>query len=489
MRPGAALSDGSPAGAAHALVVDVGKTNTRLLAIGADGEVLAAASQRSASYRCDFGYDALDTGAAQHWLQRAILDLGPLRASLRQVIVSAHGAALAALRDDALAFPVPDYESACFDDRDPGLGGELDAFDQTLSPLLPRGLNLGVQLDWLQRNAPEAADRADTLLPYAQYWAWWWSGAKATEASSLGCHTLLWRPREGVYSHWAIARGWARRFAPLRGAWEVLGPVRPALAAQLGLPRDLQVHVGVHDSNACLARYLRAWPSMTLVSTGTWVVVMAPGAAQCALEAGRDQLGNVSVRGDLVPTGRFMGGREIGHLCAGADPGSADISRIAALLRRGVRLLPSFEPQGGAFAQCAGRIRVEGRDWTLEEWARRLDSADRATAAALYAAQMIAWTIRALCAAGPIVLEGPLSRNAVVGCVLAALFPERDVVASADALEGTARGAWLLTRWTVPASREPAVEAARCPEELGPILRADWDDWCTTLAHGGPHAA
>ena len=51
--------------------------------------------------------------------------------------------------------------------------------------------------------------------------------------------------------------------------------LRPELASRLGLSPDTVVKVGAHDSNACLARYLHTMPGATVVSTGTWVVVMA----------------------------------------------------------------------------------------------------------------------------------------------------------------------------------------------------------------------
>ena len=56
---------------------------------------------------------------------------------------------------------------------------------------------------------------------------------------------------------------------------------------------------------------------------------------------------------------------------------------------------------------------------------------------------------------GPVVVEGPFAHNAVYTQVLAQLCGGAPVFTSTDPLEGTARGAWMLTHWT-----EPGVSAA-----------------------------
>ena len=59
---------------------------------------------------------------------------------------------------------------------------------------------LGAQLHWQQKLFPQAFARATDLLLLPQYWAWRLSGTKATEVTSLGAHTHLWRPAEGAFS-------------------------------------------------------------------------------------------------------------------------------------------------------------------------------------------------------------------------------------------------------------------------------------------------
>ena len=46
-----------------------------------------------------------------------------------------------------------------------------------------------------------------------------------------------------------------------------------------------------------------------------------------------------------------------------------------------------------------------------------------------------------------VIVEGPLASNVVYMTALQALLKDHTCQASTDTLEGTARGAWLLTRW------------------------------------------
>lgn len=446
-------SHGAAAGQLDA-VLDVGKTHSKLIVLDEEGAVVASAERANAPI--DGGdYAALDAAGIADWLADGITALGPLRTRLARLITSAHGAAFASVTGDELAWPVPDYEFAGFDERAGDWPAQIDGFPNTLSPDLPRGLNAATQFDWLERHHPDVFARG-TLLPWAQYWGWWFTGAAASEVSSLGCHTHLWNPGEGRFSALAHRRGWADRFAPVRPAWDVLGAIRPALARRLGLPRELRVHVGVHDSNACLARYLRSDPRMTLVTSGTWIVVMAPGAPERPLDASLDLLGNVSVRQDLVPTGRFMGGRELQHLCQGADPALADTDVLGNLLARGVLALPAFESQGGPFRERAGCVIDMNGPIALTS----LSPAERATLAAMYAAQMTAWIIDRVGGRAPVIIEGPFAHNRVYAGSLAALLPRNGVLVSTDALEGTARGAWLLAHWTDPVATAPPTRVA-----------------------------
>ena len=81
----------------------------------------------------------------------------------------------------------------------------------------------------------------------------------------------------------------------------------------------------------------------------------------------------------------------------------------------------------------------------------------------------------------PILVDGPLANNAVVCQALAALLPESELYVSRDALEGTARGAWMLTRWTSTRSFHPAVERLRSDNLVQIGLMDAWSRWMAAL--------
>lgn len=478
------------------LVIDIGKSNAKLLLLDAAGTVVERFSRANASVTCALGYPALDVHGLEQWMQST------LRASVQtrrcgHVITSTHGAAFVALDEAGLAWEPLDYEFEAV-----ALTGAADAafhaasrdFRQTLSPDLPAGLNAARQLHWLQSTQPAAWRRTRTLLPYPQYWAWLLSGVACSEVSSLGCHTHLWSPVRGDFSDLAMSKGWAHLFAPMRPAWDVLGSVRPDVAAAWGLPAACQVHVGVHDSNACLARYFDSASHMeaqaealTIVSSGTWTVLMAPGAPADGLVAAQDMLGNVDVTGRMTPTTRFMGGREFAAILDGADPRAAHLETLRALVASETFALPSFAPQGGPFAD---------RDGALERHGQRLDGvpavplseAERATLAATYCAQTTAWLIQTLwaqraLACAKVIVEGPLAHNAIYMLVLQSLLPDHACCSSTDTLEGTARGAWLLSRWGMEQSHQ---QLKPVPHETIDGLLAYHDHWLARAKQ--PHA-
>jgi len=422
-------------------VLDVGKTHVKLRVFDAAGHAVEQRDRPNRGVGSPQGYTALDTAGIEAWLWDSLASLAH-RARIGHLIVTTHGAAFAALDDDGLVLPMVDYEFDAYAGQREAYALAVGDLRETLSPHLPLGLNAARPLYWQAREFPTAFACAHTLLPYPQYWAWRLSGIAASEVSSLGCHTHLWSPANRSWSRLVHREGWARRFAPIRSAWDVLGPLRPELAQRLGLSRDCVVHTGVHDSNACLARYLRRWPAMTLVTSGTWTVVMACGGRTDALDLSSDMLANVSVAQDPVPTARFMGGRDHEALRAGASPDDARASLVQMLNEESIRALPT----------PGGPQVLHGDLDITSQLAEALSAAERATLASLYCAQMVASRVQLLGAPSPLVIEGPLARNAVFVDCLSALLPGHDCSAAADEVEGTARGAWELMHWNEAAA-------------------------------------
>lgn len=458
----------------HTLVIDIGKSNAKLLVISPGGDVVAHRGRANAPVPGP-GYTALGVEALQQWLCDEVPGL-PHRERIGRIGIGTHGAAFCAIGDHGLVLPPIDYEWDGYGDHRAAFEAAVDPFAHTGSPHLPKGLNAGLQVDWVRHTRPDAWARIRHWVPYPQYWAWWLTGVAASEVSSLGCHTHLWSPADGTFSRWAQAAGIAERFAPVRAAWDVLGPLAPAMATRLGLPAACEVVCGVHDSNACLARYLDT-PRATLLTTGTWTIAMAPGAQAPALRPERDELVNVAVDGRPVPTARFMGGREFEAVCAGAPPSLATHDALAAVVAAGWSVTPSFADAGGPFLGQSGAVWCLGQP--VAGGVLAVPAALRPALAALYCAQVSSVLVRALGADGPVIVEGPLARNPAFVTALAALAG--DVVRSDDPLEGTARGTWQLARRGV---RSPVHRDRVDPPSpaLATALRRHHDTWHTLIA-------
>lgn len=445
------------------VVLDIGKTNAKLTLIDAAGRTLAE-RRRPNTVRRDGPYPHHDTEGLWAWMLGELRSLSKL-ADVRAIVPVTHGATAALVDEAGLVLPVADYEHVPGDATDAARYEALrPAFEESGSPQLPAGLNLGRQLDWLQARFPAEFARARHVLMYPQYWAWRLCGVAASEVTSLGCHTDLWRPAAGRWSSLVERLGWEQLFPPRRDAWARLGKLRPELAADTGLPADCDIVCGIHDSNASLLRHLLTMQSSgpcTVLSTGTWVIAAALGSATRPLVQAQDMLANCNVFGEAVPCMRFMGGREFGAI-AGAQPARFGRAEIEKLIAQRTLALPCFAETGGPFAGQAGRITGPAP----------ATPAEQAALATLYVVLMTDHCLGALGAAGRVVVEGAFTANPWFGPLLAGLAEGREVTVSDDS-SGTTCGAWLLDAWGSVAEAAAAPVAALNP----PAWRAYREAW------------
>jgi sugar (pentulose or hexulose) kinase len=436
------------------IVLDIGKTNAKLALIDAAGRVLAE-QRRPNAVLTDGPYPHHDTDGLWDWMLATCRSFAT-QAHLSAIVPVTHGATAALVDADGLVLPVLDYEAEL-----PGVdyAALRPSYDETLSPGLPAGLNLGRQLAWLQARFPAEFGRARHILMYPQYWAWRLCGAAASEATSLGCHTDLWNPRAQTYSSLVARMGWTALMPPLAPAHAALGALRPEIAAATGLPADCQVLCGIHDSNASLLRYLGK-DEGTVLSTGTWMIAAAFGASLDGLREEADMLANTNALGRPVACMRFMGGREFGEL-AGAAPVACGFDDIERLVARGTLALPCFAATGGPFAGRTGSIKGPPP----------LDARERYALATLYCVLMTDYCLDALGATGPLAVEGSFTANPWFGPLLAALRPQQPVSYSDDA-SGTTCGGWMLRYRDAPPGTGTAI-AARAPSRLN-VYRDRW---------------
>ncbi len=415
-------------------VVDVGKTNAKLVVADLkDGHVIWTAEHRN---RIVPGppYKQLDIASIQAWLVEQMAK-APEKAQIGTIVPVAHGCGAVPL--DAADQPLPacDYEDPDVESIKADYEREQDPFAVTLTPDLPLGLNLGRQVYYVEAKLPDLFRRFETILPLPQYWAWVLSGVKSSEVTSLGAHSGLWRPKEGRFSDLARRHGWDKRFPARREAGEVLGTLRADLAARTGWPAETKVLCGIHDSNCSYLNHMLARPvdaDFAVVSTGTWVIILASGVDPSRLDPGRDMLGNVDAFGKPVATARFMGGREYGIL-AGEDAPKPDAAALGCVVAKGAMALPNFTTGGGPFMGHAGAL--VGADG--------LDPVEKAALATAYIALMTDVMLDLLGTKGEIIVEGSFSTNPLFAPILATLRPSQRISVSDDRA-GTVGGARLL---------------------------------------------
>jgi len=443
-------------------VVDIGKTNVKL-ALFDRGRLLW---EKSAPNRVLPGppYPHEDVEGAWSFFLDAFREAGRTH-WISAIVPTAHGAAGALIGESELAAPVMDYEFTDVDAIEPDYAALRPPFSETLSPKLPGGLNLGRQLAYQKWRCRDLYAKAKHFVGYPQYWAWRLSGVAASEVTTIGAHGDLWEPRQGQVSSLVGALGVDHLLPPMRRAFDPLGPVRPDIAAATGLAPETPVFCGIHDSNASLLPYLvsRQAP-FTVLSTGTWVILMSMGLSLDQLDPRDDTLANVDVLGRPIACGRFMGGREYAVIAGGG--GNPDPAAIERVIASGAIALPCFSGQGGPYATTKGVIRGD------------VAGHDRTALATLYCALVSDLLLTRMGATrGDLVVEGTFSGNLAFCEILGALRPRQHVFGADDAA-GTARGAAMLAHWP-PAS---PVAAPR-PVPAGSIAGLDAypDAWTASI--------
>ena len=424
----------------NCIVFDAGRTHIKVSVVTPAGRVLAERRMATPTYNTAL-YTAIDTDLVFDWL---LLQLEALSSfGIDRIIPVAHGAACAFLDENlTLVQPVQDYESVIPPVFAAAYARARPRFDETLSPSLPKGLNLGAQIFWHARRDPQMFSRVRWILPYPQYWAWRLSGALTSELTSLGCHSDLWSPARGGFSSLAYNEDWVRCFAPLSKAWEAAGVLHPHLARATGLPSDTRICVGLHDSGAALASLLGGWQTDTtlpaLLSTGTWFIAMAPGASLQSLQAERDCMGAVDVFGHAVPSARFMGGRAFELITRGQAEPDIQPEMLVEVMRQSALALPSFLDAGGPYPGLRGEIRGLKND----------TPATRTALGTLYQALLSVTCLGMIQSGRTLVVEGVAANNPVLCGLIAALHdgPVLCNPASSGVTQGAAALAFLGER-------------------------------------------
>lgn len=451
----------------HVGVIDIGKTNVKFAIVDLEQGRETIAQRTKTPVRDGDPYRHFDVDAIWQFLCEKISAVQQ-KHSIDALSVTTHGASAALVdADGRLTFPILDYEDLAPDEVDLEYAAVRPKFEESFTPALPGGLNLGKQLFWLARRDPAAFDRTKWILTLPQYWSFRLSGVASSEITSLGCHTDLWDFRANRLSSLVENQNWLAKFPPLHKAGDRLGPLRPDVARMFQLDVETPVLCGIHDSNATLLQHvLSRTPPFSVVSTGTWVIVCTPGGNLDQLDPSRDCLANIDALGRVVPSARFMGGREYSLV---TDDVAREVSSetLERVLGEKLFLLPSIVRGSGPYPQSTSR------------WSYVRNPHDPETDYAVvscYLALMTRECLELTGAGGEIVVEGPFAANRIFLQMLAA-STQRPVLAQPASTMGTAIGAALLARTEFETVALPRVD--RVNESTSAHFAeyaADWRD-------------
>jgi sugar (pentulose or hexulose) kinase len=456
-------------------VLDIGKTNLKLLVASDDGWPLETHSVPNVATTSG-AYLAYDLARLEDWFLDALAAVSR-RHAIGAVIATAHGCGAVLVDGDGPVLPMMDYEAVPAPAIDEAYARIAPPYGEVFCGIGAGAMRLAKQLLWQQSAFPAEFARAKAYLTTAQYFAMRFGGGAASEISQLAAQGHIWDLRHHQPSSVMRERGWASLLPPRAPAGASLGTVSEAVARRTGLERSTEILCGVHDSNANLFRYKAAGlGDASILSTGTWMIGFQRDLDPGRLDASRAMVLNIDVDGENVPSTLTMTGREYDLICRQNDAADAAVlAALQTLMARRTLALPSFVGHDGPFPGAAHRGRIIGPvPETPAEW-RAL--------AVLYAAFCANRCLDALGSSKRIVIDGGFAANLPFARCLAALRPSQAVSVS-QCRDGTALGAALLWRRfsrTHPVS-SVVLEAVTPPGGAGfdrPALSAAYQSWIT----------
>ena len=456
----------------HVLVFDIGKTHVKVSVLDKSGTEHYQ-NRTSNKVMQTLPYHSYDVEGIWAWFKNELSAL-TTDFGISEISIATHGAAAALVDSETekLLLPIMDYEFEAYPDDLPDYETIRPPVEETGSPNFPAGLNLGRQLHWQSQLLSETQKEKALVLMYPQYWAWKLSCEFATEVTSLGCHTDLWNFKTNAPSSLLNSLGLEHALPPLKTAWSPIGTIKKSLAKEVGLNEHCFVFPGVHDSNAGYIPILKMPKAErpTVVSTGTWSVIM-DGQSDCnTLDTSRDMLVNIDAEGSPLATARYMGGREFGLICERLNTDIATTftdEDIKSIIDSDTFIMPSFCSGTGPYPNSQGQV-IFGKD------NRQINGKAAAT---IYSALMVNNILKRLNPSSEqdILVEGSFAANSVLCGLLATLNPNRTVRTQKGG-NGVTEGCFLLTQWSSSAPDAKNPKVSPYPSENFQNYAAEWEE-------------
>ncbi len=254
-------------------VFDIGKTNKKILLFD---EQLNVAYQHEEKFKTTIdsdGEECDDLDLIENWILITLSDLitgGEY--NVTSVNFSTYGASLAFIDEDGKRLtPIYNYLKEVPSEIQESLfskyGGKTEFCRKTASPALGLLLNSGIQIQWMKQKHPDVFKKATAILHFPQYLSYLLTKTIVSESTSIGCHTFMWDFDKNTYHQWLKDEGISLP-EPM--------PNKHSIPIKIE-GHTLRAGIGIHDSSASLAPYIRgSKENFLLVSTGTWCINMNP---------------------------------------------------------------------------------------------------------------------------------------------------------------------------------------------------------------------
>ncbi|MEM3591343.1 MAG: FGGY family carbohydrate kinase [Candidatus Bathyarchaeia archaeon] len=423
---------------------DIGKSNKKFIVFSEDLKPIYSETTRIDEVKVN-GILCDDAESIVSWMRDRLL-YATKNWRIEALSVATFGATIANLSNGALKLPVISYNheiaKSVREKFYSEFGSPLDLYMATGTPPYGQLLNAGIQIYWIRECFREAFNEIDEILFLPQFLTYMLSGFKASEITSVGCHTYLYDIRKSGWSNVAEGLMFDERSPKMVDVWDSLGET------YIG-GQKMTVSPGIHDSNACLLSYLTRGREFLLASTGTWCVFMCPGERfdPKSDDLYRDVVYYIDPYGRPVRASRFKGGFEYDYYTAiikekfSVNPDNIGFDKNVLnriLTRKEDFIAPGLVEGSGQFQRSKARIIGDSFNRSANEAYHLLN---------LYLAieSYVAINLITEKRKVDIVVQGGFAKNNVYLSILSALFPENRVL-KATFPEATGLGAAICAK-------------------------------------------
>ena len=406
------------------IVLDIGKTNVKLTFVDSinNKTIKFFTTKQKNIYR--HGIKILNSNSIFEWAIKKITYI-ERKHNLDKFVCTAHGTSIALISyDDKELLACTDYEYK-FDKLFNSYKKIAPKFNESFSPFLENGLNIGQQIYYLYTKKQKLIKETKYILNYPQYIVWKLTSSFSSEISYVGCHTHLWDFKRNKLSSFVKKIKLEKKFPKIRKAWDTIGQ------RKIG-ESNLKIINGIHDSNASYLYFKNSdIKNFTLVSTGTWYIIFNQKTPLKNLNPTLDMLANIDVFGKPVPTMRFMGGREYDHLM-GVFKISNKTRAIKNFSFHNYLIYPSYASGGGFSINKINIGFYEG-----------LNKGQIYYLICLYISFVINFCLNQMRSSNTIILDGPITKNITIMKILSSLRKKQIVLKNKREI-GTTLGATNL---------------------------------------------